>query len=58
MWDLARCTFLLVVDVPMQREDRILNCNMLNTEDSLGYGIQDKEAVAMIGILPLGVGIN
>lgn len=42
----------------MQREDRILNCNMLNTEDSLGYGIQDKEAVAMIGILPLGVGIN
>lgn len=40
----------------MQWEELVLNCNMPNTEDSLGYGIQDEEAT--IAELPSGVGIN
>ncbi|KAM3289829.1 BTB/POZ domain-containing protein POB1 [Capsicum chacoense] len=35
------------VDVLTQREEEVLNCNMLDTEDVLAYENQDEEAVAM-----------
>ncbi|KAG2677120.1 hypothetical protein I3843_12G086200 [Carya illinoinensis] len=47
-----------MLDIFVQHEEQILNCNVLETVDSLGYGNQDEEAVAMIEEVPLGVDIN
>ena len=40
----------------MHREEQILNCNMPDTEDGVGYENEDKETVAMIEEAPLGGG--
>ncbi|MCD9639543.1 hypothetical protein HAX54_024126 [Datura stramonium] len=42
-------------DVHMQREEEVLNCNMLDTEDVLAYDNQDEEAVAMAEESPSGI---
>lgn len=42
-------------DVLTQREEEMLNCNMLDTEDGLAYENQDEEAVAMVEEYPSGL---
>ncbi|KAA8520905.1 hypothetical protein F0562_011578 [Nyssa sinensis] len=42
------------VDLLMQREEQILNCNMPDAEDGIAYENQDEEAVAMIEESPSG----
>lgn len=42
-------------DVLTQREEEVLNCNMLDIEDVLAYENQDEEAVAMAEESPSGI---
>lgn len=48
----------LAVDVFVQCEEQIVNCNIPDTEDGFGFGNQDEEAVAMIEEIPSGDGIS
>ncbi|XP_059285504.1 BTB/POZ domain-containing protein POB1-like isoform X2 [Lycium ferocissimum] len=43
------------VDVLTQREEEVLNCSMLDTEDVLAYENQDEEVVAMAEEPPSGI---
>ncbi|XP_039011556.1 BTB/POZ domain-containing protein At2g46260-like [Hibiscus syriacus] len=46
------------IDVAVQREGQILNCNLQNTEDGTTYENRDEDAAAMIEASPCGVGLN
>ena len=46
------------VDVVMQCEEQILNCNMPNIVDGVTYENQDEETVEMIEKSPSDVGLN
>lgn len=56
--DLECLFWPIAVDVIVDREEQILNCNMPDTEDGVAYENQDEEAVAMIEESPPGVGMT
>ncbi|KAE8662688.1 BTB/POZ domain-containing protein [Hibiscus syriacus] len=46
------------IDVSVQREEQILNCNFPDTEDGETFENQDEDAKAMTEKSPSGVGLN
>lgn len=46
--------FLDCIEPIEQREEQILNCNVLDLEDGVAYENQEEEAVAMIDESPVG----
>lgn len=46
------------MDVFVQGEEQILNCNMPDIDDGLAYENHDDDAIPMIDETPSAVGIN